>query len=108
MPQVLEAYHQRALAPLVQVMPESEREYLRAMASVVDESRVVETADIAAALGREQKQLSMVRESLIDNGIVASHKRGALLFLIPYLAEYFRRNDTELDPDVAAALEWGM
>lgn len=108
MPQVLEAYHQRALAPLVQVMPESEREYLRAMASVVDESRVVETADIAAALGREQKQLSMVRESLIDNGIVASPKRGALLFLIPYLAEYFCRNDTELDPDVAAALEWGM
>lgn len=71
MPSVLEAYDQRALKPLVRVMPRSEREYLRSMAECLDETRRAKTRDIADKLGKSQQQLSTVRKSLMENGIVA-------------------------------------
>lgn len=102
----LDAYATRAVAPMVEVLPRTEVDYLRAMSAVLDDTRVARTADIAQELGKTQQQLSMPRRHLIDEGIVIAARRGELIFGIPYLDDYLLRRD-EVSDEVRSREAWG-
>lgn len=82
------SYEDRALKPLMDELPNSERRYLSAMSGCLNDDRLASTADIAKSLNTHQNKLSKIRANLIDNGIIAAPERGYLMFCIPYLADY--------------------
>ena len=64
------------------------------------EDRLILTSDIARALGVNQNKLSRTRAYLIDHGIIASPEHGKVMFCIPYLSDYVKK-----DKGVANAIE---
>ena len=86
------SYEQRALKPLFDELPDSEKKYLVRMADCLGEDRVASTADITRALGTTQNKLSRTRAYLIDHGIIASPEHGKVMFCIPYLADYVKKD----------------
>lgn len=87
------AYEKRSLKPLMEELPNSEKKYLTKMSECLDEERLAETADIAHSLGVPQNKLSKTRARLIDNGIIAAPEHGKVMFCIPYLADYVKREE---------------
>ena len=86
------AYEQRALKPLVEELPDSDKKYLTAMSAIMDDDRLAATSDIARKLGVSQNRLSKVRAHLIDNGVIAAPEHGKVMFCIPYLADYMKKD----------------
>ena len=86
------AYEQRALKPLFEELPESERQYLIKMSECMGEDRLIATSDIARSLGVAQNKLSRTRSYLIDHGIIASPEHGKVVFCIPYLSDYVKKD----------------
>ena len=86
------SYEQRALKPLFDELPNGEKQYLVKMSECIGEDRLALTADITRALGTTQSKLSRTRAYLIDHGIIASPERGKLMFCIPYLADYVKKD----------------
>ena len=82
------AYERRALMPLVEELPHTERDYLRAMAECLGDDRLASTSEVAQKLGVTQRHLSQARSRLMGNGIVAAPERGKVMFCIPYLADF--------------------
>lgn len=73
----------------------AEREYLRAMAALSDDTHgVVPTSDVATYLGRKPSSLSPARDSLIKKGLVYSAERGTIAFTVPHFGIYLRRHAT--------------
>jgi hypothetical protein len=70
----------------------AEREYMRAMAALVDgESAMpVSTSDVAVSLGRKPSSLSPARDSLIKKGLIYSAERGTIAFTVPHFGRYLR------------------
>ena len=87
------AYEKRSLKPLMEELPNSEKKYLTKMSECLDEERLAETADIAHSLGVPQNKLSKTRARLIDNGIIAAPEHGKVMFCIPYLADYVKKEE---------------
>lgn len=98
------AYEQRALKPLVEELPDSDKKYLAAMSAILGEDRLAGTSDIAQKAGVSQNKLSKVRAHLIDQGIIAAPEHGKVMFCIPYLADYVKK-DKFMDTAVAIARE---
>jgi hypothetical protein len=74
-----------------QMATDAEQRYLAAMASLGEPP--YRTADIARAYGaRDQRGVSVQRESLIAKGLIWSPRRGRLDFTVPLFAEYLRDN----------------
>ncbi len=94
------SYEQRALKPLFEELPKGEKQYLKIMSECIGEDRLVSTSDIAQSLGMTQNKLSRTRAYLIDHGIIAAPEHGKVMFCIPYLADYVKK-----DKGVAAAVE---
>ena len=94
------AYEQRALKPLVDELPDNEKKYLIQMSECLDDDRLALTSDIARGLGTSQNKLSRVRAYLIDHGIIAAPEHGKVMFCIPYLADYVKK-----DMNVSHAIE---
>ena len=73
-----------------------EREYLRAMADVAaaltDGTDAVQTADVAAHLGRKPQSLSPARDALLKKGLIYSGERGRIAFTVPHFGRYLREN----------------
>lgn len=67
----------------------NERRYLRAMASLGCGPH--RSGDIASALGRDIKQLGMVRSSLINKGMVWSPSHGDTAFTVPLFDQFMVR-----------------
>ncbi|MFZ1410659.1 MAG: ATP-binding protein [Micropruina sp.] len=69
----------------------AERDYLRAMAdaSTGDEG-VVQSADVAAVLGRRPQSLSPARDTLIKKGLIYSAERGQIAFTVPHFGRFLR------------------
>ncbi len=71
-----------------------EREYLRAMADVAaaltDGTDAVQTADVAAHLGRKPQSLSPARDALLKKGLIYSGERGRIAFTVPHFGRYLR------------------
>lgn len=98
------AFEQRALKPLIEELPDSDKKYLAAMSAILGDDRLAGTSDIARKLGVSQNKLSKVRAHLIDNGIIAAPEHGKVMFCIPYLADYVKR-DKYMDSAVEVARE---
>lgn len=86
------AYEQRALKPLMEELPDNERKYLMKMSEYLDEDRLAQTSEIARGLGVPQNKLSRARAYLIDHGIIAAPEHGKVMFCIPYLADYVKKD----------------
>ena len=91
------AYEQRALKPLLEELPNSEKKYLLQMSECLGEDRLADTSEIARRLGVTQNKLSRSRAYLIDQGIIASPERGKVMFCIPYLADYIKKEECVSD-----------
>ena len=91
------SYEQRALKPLLDELSNNERTYLRSMSECLNDDRLAMTADIAHDMDAEQNKLSRTRASLIDNGIIAAPERGKVMFCIPYLADYVKKEEQTSD-----------
>ena len=91
------AYEQRSLKPGIDELPNSEKKYLRTMSDCLNEDRLAATADIAHGLGTTQSKLSKTRAYLIDNGIIAAPEQGKVMFCIPYLADYVKKDLNKSD-----------
>ena len=87
------AYERRALVPLIEELPHTERDYLRTMAECLDDSRLARTPEIAEKLGVTQQSLSKARSRLMGNGIIAAPERGSVMFCIPYLADFMMKDE---------------
>ena len=92
------AYEQRSLKPLVDELSNNVKEYLTKMAECLGEDRLAETACIARCFGTSQNKLSKTRAYLIDNGIIAAPEYGKVMFCIPYLADYVKKDEHVSDP----------
>lgn len=74
-----------------QMATDAEQRYLAAMASLGDPP--YRTSEVAQAYGaRDQRGVSVHRESLIGKGLIWSPRRGQLDFTVPLFAEYLRDN----------------
>lgn len=89
----LYAYEQRALKPLLDELPNGEKEYLVKMSECLDEERLASTSEIADRLGVHQNKISRQRAYLIDHGIIAAPEHGKVMFCIPYLADYVKKDE---------------
>ncbi len=87
------AYEQRALKPLLDELPNCEKSYLVKMSDCLNSDRLADTADIAMKSGVSQNKLSRTRAYLIDQGIIAAPERGKVMFCVPYLADYVKKNE---------------
>ena len=86
------AYEQRALNPLLDEIPNNEKTYLIKMSECLDTDRLASSSDIARKMGVKQSNLSRARSYLIDHGIIAAPERGKVMFCIPYLADYVKKD----------------
>lgn len=91
------AYEQRALKPLLDELSESERKYLIKMSEGLNADRLADTAEIARRLGVAIGRVSRQRERLINHGIIAAPERGKVMFCIPYLADYVKKEEATPD-----------
>jgi predicted ATPase len=74
-----------------QMATDAEQRYLAALASLGDPP--YPSADAARAYGaKDQRGVSIHRESLIHKGIIWAPRRGQLDFTVPLFAEYLREN----------------
>ena len=86
------AYEQRALAPLFEEIPNREKQYLIKMSECMGEDRLVLTSDISQNMGVAMNKLSKTRAYLLDHGIIAAPEHGKVMFCIPYLADYVKKD----------------
>ena len=98
------AYERRALKPLVDELSNQGQIYLRAVSDCLNEDRIAFSSDIAKHIGKPIQALSRTRAHLIENGILASPEHGKLLFCIPYLANYIKKDAVATD-NIKIALE---
>ncbi len=63
------------------------------MSDVLNADRLAETSDIARKLGVAQNKVSRSRSYIIDHSIIASPERRKLIFCIPYLADYVKKDN---------------
>jgi hypothetical protein len=106
-PTIFDAYERRALRPVVDELPRSQRDYLAAMARVIGPDRTVLTRDVAAALGKPAKSTSAARDGLLRQGLVVGAGRGVLMFNVPYLQHYMLKGDPE-PTEATLAQQWGF
>ena len=70
---------------------DTEQRYLSAMASLGEGPYPV--GEVARAFGaRDQRRVSMHRESLIQKGLIWSPRRGQVDFTVPLFAEFLKEN----------------
>ncbi|QOL33236.1 AAA family ATPase [Bifidobacterium eulemuris] len=69
---------------------ESGRRYLAAMARI-SEDDPCDSARVAEAMGKKPKEVSMVRESLIQLGLIYQPEHGKVAYTIPGMGEYILR-----------------
>ena len=70
------------------------------MSQCMGEDRLVLTSNIASTLRTSTNKLSKTRAYLIDHGIIAAAEHGKVMFCIPYLADYVKK-----DREVTSAVE---
>jgi Mn-dependent DtxR family transcriptional regulator len=74
----------------IQRVTDQERRYMRAMAELG--SGPYKSGDVAAKLGRKTPEVSMVRQRLLDKGLVyATEDYGHVDFTVPRFGEFMAR-----------------
>lgn len=74
--------------PILTPLSDNDRIFLAAMAA--DEG-ITTTAALQARLGEDGPAIQPYRKRLIDAGVIESPRKGELVFAVPYLAEYLRK-----------------
>ncbi|MBS5558945.1 MAG: hypothetical protein KHX19_00560 [Bifidobacterium longum] len=68
----------------------SGREYLTAMAKI-NGDEPCDSSAVAAEMGKQPKEVSMIRKSLIQLGLVYSPEHGKIAYTIPGMGEFILR-----------------
>lgn len=74
--------------------------YLIKMSECLNDDRLALCSEIARKMGVKQNNLSRARAYLIDHGIIAAPEHGKVMFCIPYLADFVKK-----DAQVAGVVE---
>ncbi len=88
-PLVLEYLDASFFSQRIGKLPGLERRYVSAMARLGDGPQ--RSGDVAAALGRNVKELSPIRARLIESALIYSPARGEVDFTVPLCADHIRR-----------------
>ncbi|HVY97333.1 MAG TPA: ATP-binding protein [Solirubrobacterales bacterium] len=89
-PIVLEYLDDNFFSQRIGKLPDSERRYMSALASLGDGPQ--RTAEVAARVGKEPHEVSFVRDRLIKAALLYAPKRGEIDFTVPMCADYMRRH----------------
>ncbi|CAM3722967.1 ATP-binding protein [Weissella cibaria] len=73
--------------------------YAQTMAKLMGDGDIATTSVIAESMGKTTSALSQAREALLNFGLIASPKRGEVMFTIPYTKEFFLGELSELHDD---------
>lgn len=84
-PRAADQIERRTLGPRWDRITDRQMEFMAALALLGGEAT---TGHIAAALGREQREISWIREQLIAEGDVFAPKRGHLHMTVPLFRDY--------------------
>ena len=84
-----EQFHANVLDPIIADLSGEQRAYLRAMAVSLDDDGRSRTGDVASAMGKEQRQLSAVRDRLIRKRVIVADGRGFVRYNLPRMRQYF-------------------
>ena len=101
------AYEQRALKPLVEELSDGDRNYLIHMSESLADDRLATTSEIANKAGSTLSKMSKNRSHLIGHGIIAAPEHGKVMFCIPYLADYVKK-DSGVSGNIAVARRRGV
>ena len=71
--------------PILAPLSDNDRLFLRAMAGC---GETITTAKLQSKLGTKGQALQTYRKRLLDAGVIATPRRGELVFTVPYFAEY--------------------
>lgn len=93
-PSVLSMLGQLVHEPALANVPQSQLDYLLAMAELQDDQAAVSTGEIAKRLGKRPQELTMARQGLIERELLYSPRRGYLNFLIPHLGHHLIAGQT--------------
>lgn len=88
-PVALEYLDENFFSQRVGKLPRAERAYMSTIASLGDGPQ--RTGQIAAALGKDPQDLSVVRDRLIKASLLYAPRRGEVDFTVPLCADYIRR-----------------
>ena len=101
------AYEQRALKPLVEEISDGDRNYLIHMSESLGDDRLASTSEIAKKAGSALSKMSKNRSRLIGHGIIAAPEHGKVMFCIPYLADYVKK-DSGVSGNIEVARRRGV
>lgn len=84
--------------------------YLKAMAQSFDQDTgIIKTRDVCDIMGKTAKQLSPIRQRLIDADLIFSPATGTLCFAMPYLREHIAGiKEKEITSANKAAMLWKL
>ena len=82
-------FRANVLDPVVADLSDEQRAYLRAMVESIDDDGRSRTSDIASFMGKEQRQLSTVRDRLIRKRVIVADGRGYVRYNLPRMRQYF-------------------
>ena len=74
--------------PILAPLSDNDRLFLKGLAQCGEDAT---TADLQNALGEGGPAIQPYRKRLIDAGVIESRRRGELMFAVPYLSDYLRK-----------------
>ena len=80
-------------------LSDNDRLFLRAMASC---GETVTTAKLQSKLGKKGQALQTYRKRLLGAGVIATPRRGELVFTVPYFADYLLKGESFDNPTTNA------
>ena len=84
-----EQFRANVLDPVVADLSDEQRVYLWAMAESIGDDGRSRTGDVANVMGKEQRQLSTVRDRLIRKRVIVADGRGYVRYNLPRMRQYF-------------------
>ena len=99
-----EQFRTNVLEPVVNELSSGQRAYLRSMAIALDDDGQARTGEVAQIMGKDQRQLSVVRDRLIKKRVIVPGDRGCVRYNLPRMHQYF--TDPVAFPAFDAADTW--
>ncbi len=92
-PIVIEYLDDKFFSQRIGELPAAERRYMAAIASLGDGPQ--RSGDVAAAMGEDPQDVSVVRDRLIKASLLYAPRRGEVDFTAPLCADYLRRHPVD-------------
>lgn len=91
------AYRENVLKAVLRPVRNGTREYLRTMASCLDDDGRAATSEIARELGKTVAQCSTTRQRLLNRRLIVADGVGYVRFNLPYLSRYLREEEMDAE-----------